>query len=215
MSTVTERTTTMEEIDTFGGCPMCHNLDGVLNTRDSAWGVCHRHRTAWFVEGRRYKGDLPPYQLEANRALVDEFYARVEPFRPPRNGGHRDRPRVAVRFSNTSCRETCVLCGGDHRVPVGLAAVLAGEDTWSPVCNGCALEFAPGLFPLLDAYTSENASGPLARALRNAREIDERTAARLAREELHSLLAEQQRFGGAQKRTPTIQRPWDDQDPPF
>lgn len=38
-----------EEVDHFGGCPVCRRNDGYLNIGRGHWFVCHAHRFRWFV----------------------------------------------------------------------------------------------------------------------------------------------------------------------
>ena len=37
-----------DEIDYFGGCPLCGKNVGYLNLGPSHWFVCHEHRTKWW-----------------------------------------------------------------------------------------------------------------------------------------------------------------------
>jgi len=37
------------EGDQFGACPECNTSDGHLNIERNHWGVCHAHKTKWFI----------------------------------------------------------------------------------------------------------------------------------------------------------------------
>lgn len=69
-----------EEVDAWGGCPLCGKHDGYLNIGRSHWFVCHEHRTKWcggenlFSTWRRES----PADWDENWRRIDD-YREVEP----------------------------------------------------------------------------------------------------------------------------------------
>lgn len=79
-----EELTQQETSECSGGCPECGDSDGCLNVGREHWGVCHQHRTKWWVGSDLFSSwrEESSEQHEANARLLESYHL-VE---PPRAG---------------------------------------------------------------------------------------------------------------------------------
>lgn len=62
-------------VDYFGGCPVCHGCDGVLNVRSTHWHVCLDHQTKWCSGANLFSSwkDETEIDWEANALILSKF----------------------------------------------------------------------------------------------------------------------------------------------
>lgn len=68
-----------DAVDVLGGCPECGRNDGHHNVGAGHWGLCHQHRTRWFIGANLFSGWREESEAEqrAQFAAVAD-YAKVE-----------------------------------------------------------------------------------------------------------------------------------------
>jgi hypothetical protein len=71
---------TTEEF-TFGACPECHSEGQFLNIGRNHWGVCHEHRTRWWIGENLFSAwrDEDESTWAANRERIKD-YRDVDPY---------------------------------------------------------------------------------------------------------------------------------------
>jgi hypothetical protein len=66
--------------DLFGNCPKCGGNDGVLDTGQSFWCVCHKHRFKWWISSDHFLEREEPYENAwKEHAKILSGYRKIEP----------------------------------------------------------------------------------------------------------------------------------------
>ena len=70
----------LPRVDLFGNCPKCGGNDGVLDTGQSFWCVCHRHKFKWWVSSDHFlEREEETENAWAENAKTLAGYRKVQP----------------------------------------------------------------------------------------------------------------------------------------
>lgn len=93
-----------QDVDYFGGCPICHGCDGQINRDRTHIHICVLHRKAWLIGWNLFTVSYElrcDMEFQAIQHAMLQLFERVDPYHAP-CPEIEDRPATPLPESNSA-----------------------------------------------------------------------------------------------------------------